>query len=157
MDSKLRLKTLVSEALNVPTNGLHSSDEKMAITAAVHILKTVGLYGEVHQDFGPTSPEEAVWEQAVSNRHDAYLAVRPDAFSSYSLKDQFQDQAEEDTPEYMRFWYERAVDEQNKELREFKKKEKAQLPKVEPILLTIEDIEGNLPQAPGNGPEPIKS
>jgi hypothetical protein len=102
--------------VNVLTNGLHSSDEKMAITAAVHILKTVGLYGEVHQDFGPTSPEEAVWEQAVSKRHYAYLVIRPDAFSSYSLKDRFKDQAEEDTPEHMRFWYEQAVEEQKKEL-----------------------------------------
>jgi DNA-binding CsgD family transcriptional regulator len=51
-DSKLRLKSLVTEAVNVLTNGLHSSDEKIAITSAVHILKTVGLYGEVKQDFG---------------------------------------------------------------------------------------------------------
>ncbi|MFZ2833018.1 MAG: hypothetical protein WAZ20_03785, partial [Methanothrix sp.] len=43
-DSKLRLKSLAHEAVNILTNGLHSSDEKIAITAAVHILKTVGLY-----------------------------------------------------------------------------------------------------------------
>jgi hypothetical protein len=103
-------------------------------------LKTVGLYGEVHQDFGPTSPEEAVWEQAVSKRHDAYLAIRPDAFSDYTLKSRFKDHAEEDTPEYMRFWYEQAVDEQKKVLREFKKKAKALPPQIEPISLTVEDI-----------------
>jgi len=44
IDSKLRLRALASDAVNVLTNGLHSTDEKVAITAAVHILKTVGLY-----------------------------------------------------------------------------------------------------------------
>ena len=40
--------------------------------------------------------------------------------------------AKEDTVELMRYWYERAVDEQKKELREYKKKQKAQnqLPQV---------------------------
>ena len=42
-DSKLRLKSLAHEAVNILTNGLHSSDEKIAI-GMVHILKTVGLY-----------------------------------------------------------------------------------------------------------------
>jgi len=35
-----------------------------------------------------------------------------------------QDLAREDTQEMMRFWYEQAVDEQKKELREYKKKAK---------------------------------
>jgi hypothetical protein len=34
--------------------------------------------------------------------------------------------SQEDTAERMKFWYERAVDEQKKELREYKKKLKAQ-------------------------------
>ena len=34
IDSKLRLRALASEAVNVLTNGLHSSDEKIAITSA---------------------------------------------------------------------------------------------------------------------------
>jgi DNA-binding CsgD family transcriptional regulator len=161
-DSKLRLKSLVTEAVNVLTNGLHSSDEKIAITAAVHILKTVGLYGEVKQDFGPTSPEEAVWKQAVSKRRDSYLAIRPDAFSDFSIRNRFKAVAEEQTPEVMRFWYDRAVDEQKKELRDFKKKEKAQeeqiqLPQIEPMPLTIEDVEEDLPQAQRSRPEPIKA
>src|SRR5512137_2896373 len=51
-DSKLRLKSLTHEAVDVLSNGLHSSDEKTAITSAVHILKIVGLYGEVRDCFG---------------------------------------------------------------------------------------------------------
>ena len=49
--------------------------------------------------------------------------------------------AQEDTVEMMRFWYERAVDEQRAELRQYKKKTKAQiqLPQVEPVPLTIEE------------------
>lgn len=158
-DSKARLKSLVHEAVNVLTNGLHSSDEKIAITSAVHILKTVGLYGEVKQDFGPTSPEEAVWKQAVSKRRDSYLAIRPDAFSDVSVRNRFRVVAEEQTPEVMRFWYERAVEEQKKELREFKKKEKPQLPRIEPMPITIEEIEveEDLPQGQGDRPEPIKA
>lgn len=157
VDSKFRLKSLVSEAVNVLTNGLHSSDEKIAITAAVHILKTVGLYGEVKQDFGPTSPEEAVWKQAVSERRDSYLAIRPDAFSDFSVRNRFKAVAEEQTPEVMRFWYERAVEEQKKELKEFKKKEKLPLPRIEPVPITIEEIEEDLPQDQGDRPEPIKA
>jgi len=156
-DSKLRLKSLVTEAVNVLTNGLHSSDEKIAITSAVHILKTVGLYGEVKQDFGPTSPEEAVWKQAVSKRRDTYLAIRPDAFSDFSIRNRFKAVAEEETPELMRYWYERAVDEQKKELREFKKKEKPQLPRIEPIPITIEEIEEDPSQGQEDRPEPIKA
>ena len=41
-DAKLRLKSLAHEAVNVLTRGLSSQDKKVAITAAVHILKTVG-------------------------------------------------------------------------------------------------------------------
>jgi hypothetical protein len=40
----LRFKALGYEAVNVLTSGLHSEDEKIMITTAVHILKTVGLY-----------------------------------------------------------------------------------------------------------------
>lgn len=156
-DSKLRLKSLVTEAVNVLTNGLHSSDEKIAITSAVHILKTVGLYGEVKQDFGPTFPEEAVWKQAVSKRRDTYLAIRPDAFSDISVRNRFRVVAEEETPELMRYWYERAVDEQKKELREFKKKEKPQLSRIEPMPITIEEIEEDPSQGQEDRPEPIKA
>jgi hypothetical protein len=69
----------------------------------------------------------------------------------------FKEVAEADTPELMRYWYERAVDEQKKELREFKKKEKPQLPRIEPIPITIEEIEEDPSQGQGDGPEPIKA
>jgi hypothetical protein len=51
--------------------------------------------------------------------------------------------SQEDTAGMMRFWYEQAVDEQKAELRQYKKKSKAQiqLPQVEPIPMTIEAVE----------------
>ena len=52
--------------------------------------------------------------------------------------------------------YEKAVDEQKKELREYKKRAKSQiqLPEVEPVPLTIEE---DLSQADGDRPEPINA
>jgi hypothetical protein len=64
--------------------------------------------------------------------------------------------AQEDAAEMIRFWYEQAVDEQKKELREYKKKAKALPPQIEPIPLTVEDIEEDLPQGQGDRLEPIK-
>jgi DNA-binding CsgD family transcriptional regulator len=77
-DAKFRLKSLVHEAVDVLSNGLRSSDEKMAITSAVHILKTVGLYGEVKDDFGPTTAERAVWDQRAEKELQIYMALRPE-------------------------------------------------------------------------------
>lgn len=57
----------------------------------------------------------------------------------------------------MRYWYNRAVDEQRAELRQYKKKLKSQegqnqLPHVQPVPLIIdEDLSQN------DRPEPIKS
>jgi hypothetical protein len=67
--------------------------------------------------------------------------------------------SKEDTAEMMSFWYEEAVDEQRAELRQYKKKAKAQiqLPHVEPVPLTIENVEEDLPQGQGERPEPIKA
>jgi hypothetical protein len=50
----------------------------------------------------------------------------------------------------MRYWYERTIDEQKKELRAYKKRAKFQeeqtyLPQIEPVPLTIEEIEEDLP------------
>jgi len=58
--------------------------------------------------------------------------------------------------------YQERRNEQKKELREYKKKLKAQealpqLPQIEPVSLTIEDVEEDLPQAQGDRPEPIKA
>ena len=158
-DAKLRLKSLAHEAVNVLTKGLSSCDEKIAITSAVHILKTVGLYGELKQDFGPDTPEEAIWKQATEKRLHVYTALRPDSFCEWSVKNQMGELAREDTSERMRFWYEEAVEEQKKELREFKKKAKTQtqFSQVEPVPMTIEEIEEGLSQGQGDRPEPIKA
>lgn len=139
VDAKLRLKSLAHEAVNVLTRGLSSQDEKVAITAAVHILKTVGLYGEVKQDFGPDTSEETIWKQAVEQRLHRHMALRQDAFSDWSERNHIDDLAQEDAAGMMRYWYERAVDEQKAEIRQYKKKLRAQHPPVEPVLLTIEE------------------
>jgi hypothetical protein len=139
IDAKLRLKSLVHEAVNVLTNGLASKEEKVAITAAVHILKTVGLYGEVKQNFGPDTPEEVVWKQATEKKLNIYTALRPDSFCEWSVKNHMEELSREDTAGMMRFWYEQAVDEQKAELRQYKKKAKAQGVQIEPVPLTIEE------------------
>lgn len=154
VDAKLRLKALAHEAVNVLTKGLSSTDEKVAITAAVHILKTVGLYGEAKQDFGPDTPEEAVWKQTVERKTRNYMAVRPDVFSNWSERNHMSDLAKEDAPGMMRYWYERAVDEQKAEIRQYKKKMKAPHSPVEPVSLTIEKDHS---QGQGDESEPVEA
>jgi phage-related protein len=67
--------------------------------------------------------------------------------------------SKEDTTGMMRFWYEQAVDEQKAELRQYKKKTKTQtqLPQIEPIPLTIEEIEEDLSQGQGEVSEGINA
>jgi DNA-binding CsgD family transcriptional regulator len=155
-DSKNRLKALVHDAVNILSNSLNSSDEKVAVTSAVHILKTVGLYGEVKGDFGPTTPEKIVWDQAVRMKQERYNVLRPDSYFDWSINNRMEELSREDTFEMMRYWYERAVDEQKRELRDYKKKAKTQiqLPHVVPVHLTIEE---DLTQDQSDGPEPIKA
>jgi hypothetical protein len=155
-DAKLRLKSLAHEAVNVLTNGLHSSDEKIAITAAVHILKTVGLYdGEWKNTLDlPKTPEEAVWAQTVEHNTKLYRGVRPDAFTDWSTRDWAKETGKDLAITWIDGEYEKAVDEQKKELREYKKRAKSQtqLPQVEPVPLIIED---DLSQ--GDRPEAVKA
>lgn len=160
VDAKLRLKALAHEAVSVLTRGLSSTDEKVAIAAAVHILKTVGLYGELNQDFGPDTPEEAVWKQAKKTKFQRYMALRPDSFCEWSVKNRMEELSQEDTAEMMRYWYEKAVDEQKKELREYKKRAKlqevhSQLPQIE--LTPANEEEEDLSQGLGDGPESIEA
>jgi DNA-binding CsgD family transcriptional regulator len=159
VESKLRLKAVVHEAVNVLTDGLRSSDQKIAITAAVHILKTVGIYGDLNQAFGPDTPERAVWEQTKKMKHEVYAALRPDSFSDWSVNNRMETLAREDAHETMRYWYELAVDEQKREIREYKRKMKSQtqLPHIEPVPLTIEAVEEDIPQGQGDSPEPIEA
>jgi len=87
------------------------------------------------------------------------MALRPDSFCEWSVKNHMEELAHEDAQKYMGYWYERAVDEQKAELRGYKKREKTQiqLPQVEPVPLTIEDIEEDLSQGQGDRPEPINA
>lgn len=110
----------------------------------------MGLYGEVKDGFGPTTPERLVWDQATKKKHEIYNALRPDSFCDWSVNNRMEELAREDTFEMMRFWYNRAVDEQRAELRQYKKKLKGQLPQIEPTPLTIEEDLSHRP-------EPIKA
>ena len=128
IDSKLRLRALASEAVNVLTNGLHSSDEKIAITAAVHILKTVGLYDKEGKSSVtlPKTPEEALWAQVVEDKTNYYKGSRPDALTEWSTRNWTEEVGKEFAAKMMDVEYEMAVTEQKKELKEFKKKAKTQ-------------------------------
>jgi hypothetical protein len=153
-DAKLRLKALVYEAVTTLTSGLHSTDEKIAVTAAVHILKTVGLYdGEWKSDLNlPKTPEEAAFAQLVEDKTNYYKGSRPDSIIDWTTKHWTEDVGKELAAKLIDCEYENAVCEQKKELREYKKKTKAQLPQVEPVPLTIEE---DLPRS--DSPESIKA
>ncbi len=155
-------EALAHEAVNTLTNGLHSSDEKIAITAAVHILKVTGLYdGEWKGTLElPKTPEEAVWARMVKEKTKLYRGVRPDSFTDWSTKQWTEQVGKDLTIKWIDGEYEQAVNEQKKELREYKKKERAQeeqiqLPQIEPVSLTIEDVEEDIPQS--DRPGPIKA
>jgi hypothetical protein len=141
-DAKLRLKALVHEAVNTLTSGLHSADEKIAITAAVHILKVTGLYDKgVGSVTLPKTSEEALWAQVVEDKTNYYKGSRPDALTEWSTREWTEEVGTEFAAKMMDVEYEMAVTEQKKELREYKKRAKSQtqLPEVEPVPLTIED------------------
>jgi len=123
--------------------------------------KTHFFIAELNQGFGPDTPEEAVWKQARERRLHNYMALRPDSFCEWSVKNRMEELSQEDAAEMMEYWYERAVDEQKAELRQYKKK-KAQEPRVEPVPLTIEAVEEDLPRTgprvdwgSGQSPSPL--
>ena len=159
-DSKLRLKALAHEAVNTLTNGLHSSDEKIAITAAVHILKVTGLYdGEWKGTLElPKTPEEAVWARMVKEKTKLYRGVRPDSFTDWSTKQWTEQVGKDLTIKWIDGEYEQAVNEQKKELKDYKKKLKTQevlpqLPLIE-LIPALEKRDENSSQGQENGPEP---
>ena len=164
IDSKLRLRALASEAVNVLTNGLHSSDEKIAITSAVHILKTVGLYDKEGKGSItlPKTPEEAVWAQVVEDKTNLYKGSRPDALTEWSTKKWTEDVGKQLAAQMLVAEYEEAVREQKREIKDSKNRAKAQEAQlqalqIEPVPLTIEDIEEDSSQGQGESPEPIKA
>jgi hypothetical protein len=66
------------------------------------------------------------------------MALRPDSFCDYSVKRHMEECAQEDVHKNMKLWYEIAVDEQKKELKEYKKKKKAQVMSMP--LIIVEDL-----------------
>ena len=60
-----RLRGLVAGAVDMLEADLQSSDPKTKRTAAIHILRCVGLYGEKLKPAGETSPESIKhrWEE----------------------------------------------------------------------------------------------
>jgi hypothetical protein len=70
------------------------------------------------------TPERAVWDQRAEEELQIYMALRPDSFCECSVKNRMEELAHEDAPKYMSYWYERAVDEQKKELRISRRKQR---------------------------------
>jgi len=61
-----RLRSLISQAVDVLSSDLSSEDVRLRQSAAVHILKAVGLYGSDLKPTGDTTAEaiEADWREA---------------------------------------------------------------------------------------------
>jgi len=74
--------------------------------------KNAFFIAELNKGFGPDTPEEAVWRQATERCLHNYMALRPDAFSEWSVKNRMEELSQKDAVEMMMYWYERAVDEQ---------------------------------------------
>jgi hypothetical protein len=150
---------LAYEAVNVLTGGLHSGDEKIAIAAAVHILKVTGLYDRETRSFPhlPKTPEEAVWAQVVEEKTNFYKGSRPDALTEWSTRDWTEEVGKEFAAKMMDVEYEKAVWEQKKELKKYEKRAQVQLPQVEPVPMTIEPVEEDLPETRGEEPKPIEA
>jgi len=146
IDSKLRLRALAHEAVNVLSNGLHSEDEKIAISAAVHILKTVGLYDTEGKESVtlPKTPEEAVWAQALEENTNSIKGSRPDSLTEFTTRIWAEKVGAKISAQELAFKYEEAVREQKRELRESKARAKGQedLPQIEIIELEEEGKEG---------------
>ena len=163
IDSKLRLRALASEAVEVLSIGLHSEDEKIAISSAVHILKTVGLYdtegkGSVTL---PKTPEEAVWAQALKDNTNSIKGSRPDSLTEFSTRNWAEKVGAKLSARVLDIEYEKAVRDQKRELKEAKARARAQedqsqLPQIE-LTPAIEEGEEDLSQGQGDRPEPIEA
>lgn len=62
-----RLRSLVKKAVDVLEADLDSDDRKLRQSAAIHLLKSVKLYGRDLQPYGKTDPEEieSEWKRSV--------------------------------------------------------------------------------------------
>ena len=94
----------------------------------------------------------------VQEKTKLYRGVRPDSFTDWSTKEWTKETGKSLAVKWIHEEYEKAVGEQKKEVKEFKRKAKAQaqLPQVEPVPLTIEE---DLSQArdEGEGAKPIEA
>ena len=60
-----QLRALAGKAVEALAGGIADEDPKIRIQAAVHILKTVGQYGQRLPRIGPTTPEDVVREEEI--------------------------------------------------------------------------------------------
>jgi hypothetical protein len=137
-DAKLRLKSLAGEAVDTLVRSLHSTDEKVALSSAIHVLKSLGFFerGEVSSVTGPKTPEEACYKQVWEERLRIYRGIRPDAAKDWQTENFTEKLASKDAPEWIAYHYEEAVRAQRKELREAKKETQP-----EPVPLRLEPAE----------------
>lgn len=161
IDSKLRLRALASEAIEVLSDGLHHEDMKIAISAAVHILKTIGLYDKEGKESItlPTTPEEALWGRMLEEKTKFYTGSRPDALTDWTTRNWAKGVGAGLAAQFLDIEFEQAVRKQKKELKEAKARAKgqenlSQLPQIETI--SIEEIKDDPSLAQGNRTEPIK-
>lgn len=64
-----RLTQLATSAVDVLEEALHSSDPRVRLSAAIHVLKALKLYGDNYEPAGPTTPEgveaERKWSETI--------------------------------------------------------------------------------------------
>ena len=117
--------------------------------------RSTPLYSSAASDvYKRQTPERAVWDQRAKKELQIYMALRPDSFCEWSIKNHMEELAHEDAHKYMAYWYEMAIDEQKKELKEYKKKIKLQEAKIVPVPMIIEE---DLSQDQSDRLEPIKA
>lgn len=67
---KQRLTQLAVSAVDVLEEALRSSDARVRLSAAIHVLKALKLYGDRYEPSGPTTPDgveaERRWHETLS-------------------------------------------------------------------------------------------
>lgn len=59
------LRSLITRAIEILRGGMQSDDERIQIVAAVHVLRSVGLYGQSLQPVGDTSADQVALSKAL--------------------------------------------------------------------------------------------
>ncbi len=70
-----RLRALVPKAIDALEKTFEYGDPKERLTAAVHILKAVGLYGAITAPAGPTEAAEVLEERELVEGEKAYKRI----------------------------------------------------------------------------------